>query len=123
LHVDTCRQKWQSVGMAKEPISPVIIAELELTHQRLTSVLAEIASFVDWSKKLPTDTKLWMFRKESLSEGLRRLEATLPEFKRTMHSYVIGQPLGPSSTKTRGSKKTLEEHKKTLDAKRSKKKT
>jgi hypothetical protein len=109
--------------MGKEAIAPINASETDVAIRRLEHVRTALPELLDWFRTHPEERELWCFRLFSLEEGLRRLEAFLPEMRRSMQMHAKGQPLGPSSTKTRGSKKILEEQKKTLDAKRSKKKT
>jgi len=109
--------------MGKEAIAPINASETDVAIRRLEHVRTALPELLDWFRTHPEERELWCFRLFSLEEGLRRLEAFLPEMRRSMQMHAKGQPLGPSSTKTRGSTKILEEQKKTLDAKRSKKKT
>jgi hypothetical protein len=124
--VDACLYVWSSVVMPREEIGPIPKAEIDLAIARLRAFQIHLEQmqkwFIDHESEVKT-SELWVWRYKSLERGLVALETLPTEFMRSIHAFSRGNPQGPSSTKTRGSKKILEEHKKTLDAKRSKKKT
>jgi len=45
--------------------------------------------------------ELWLFRKPSLEDGLRRLEAALPESEKSVSAFNEGRPFGPDTEKGR----------------------
>lgn len=88
--------------MGKESISPINADEADVAIRRLEYLRNSLPELKEWFEKHPEVKELWCFRLFSLEEGLRRLESFLPEMRKAMQAHARGQPLGPSSTKTRG---------------------
>lgn len=90
--------------MPQEKTARFTEAELQLFRDRLDEyrqTLDRAAARVQKSKA----EELWIFRRASLERALERLAAFDAEVKRSIEADVLGQPLGPDSTKTRGAKK------------------
>lgn len=90
--------------MPQEKTARFTEAELQLFRDRLD----EYRQTLDRAAARVKDGKageLWIFRRASLERALERLAAFDAEVKRSIEADVLGQPLGPDSTKTRGAKK------------------
>lgn len=90
--------------MPQEKTARFTEAELQLFRDRLDEyrqTLDRAAARVQKGKA----GELWIFRRASLERALERLAAFDAEVKRSIEADVLGQPLGPDSTKTRGAKK------------------
>jgi hypothetical protein len=86
--------------MGKEAIAPIRAAEADVAIRRLEYIRNALPELQEWFASHP-DTELWCFRLFSLEEGLRRLEAFLPEMRRSMQVHAKGKALGPTSSKAR----------------------
>ena len=87
--------------MGKESITSINRAEAEVAMKRLAWLNQALPELVDWFERNPNADELWCFRLFRLEEGLKRLEAFLPEMRRAMQSHAKGNPLGPNSSKAR----------------------
>ena len=90
--------------MGKEAISPITAAEAQVALRRLEYIISALPELVDWFAANPDQQQLWCFRVASLDEGIRRLEAFVPEMRKAMLAHARGSTQGPDSTKTRKKK-------------------
>jgi hypothetical protein len=86
--------------MGKEQIQSISRAEALVAIRRLAWLNQSLPELTEWFERNP-DEELWCFRLASLEEGLKRLEAFLPEMRRAMQCHAKGVPLGPDSSKAR----------------------
>lgn len=63
----------------------------------MANAVASIQECLNDSK----DSELWVFRKPSLDDGLRRVEAALPEIEKSVSAFNAGHPFGPNTEKGR----------------------
>lgn len=93
--------------MARESIGPVTPAEVEFALKRVESVAESLRTLDEWFKANPSEAELWIWRGFSLNDGLRRLEAIIPEVNRAIYAHATGNPQSASSSKARTTKKAV----------------
>jgi hypothetical protein len=95
--------------MARETIGPVTPAEIEFALTRVESVAESLRTLDAWFKANPSVEELWVWRSFSLNDGLKRLEAVVPEIRRAIHAHATGNPQNSMSSKARSSKKVVDD--------------
>ena len=88
--------------MPKEETQPLTLPELKVYIAKLDRIASEMRAF---EPILESAQELWVFRKRSLEDGVKRLESFLPELGNSRDQHQMGDPYGPNSTKNRAAKR------------------
>jgi len=86
--------------MPAEQTKPLNAREAASYAARLQRVVDALGSAQEAISQAE-DGELWLFRKPSLEDGLRRLEAALPEIEKSVSAFNEGRPFGPDTEKGR----------------------
>lgn len=88
--------------MPREETKPLTLPELKEYIARLERIAAEMRAL---EPVFESAKELWVFRKPSVEDGVRRLDSFVPELRNSVKQHNIGDPYGPNSTKNRAAKR------------------